>query len=87
MLYVGRISQQQYKASGSLVLYHFVGSSTSSSSDPTLMIRRLTAQVRASILSNSKNVKIVEVLPLIDSKAPLTLITNAVTNKSQSMLL
>jgi hypothetical protein len=42
---VFRINQQQCKSAGSLVMYHFVGNSASSSADPTLMIRRLTAQV------------------------------------------
>lgn len=39
------IELQQYRSSGSLVLYHFVDCSTSSSADPILMIRRLTSQL------------------------------------------
>ena len=41
-----RIELQKCRSSGSLVLYHFVGSASSHSADPALMIRRLMVQVR-----------------------------------------
>ena len=41
-----RIALQQSSLSGRLVLYHFVGSSSSSSANSILMIRRFTLQVK-----------------------------------------
>ena len=41
-----RIALQQSSLSGRLVLYHFVGPSSSSSASPILMIRRFTVQVQ-----------------------------------------
>ena len=43
-----RIALQQSSLSGRLVLYHFVGSSSASSANPLLMLRRFTIQVKAS---------------------------------------
>lgn len=40
-----RIALQQSSLSGRLVLYHFVGSSSASSANPLLMLRRFTIQV------------------------------------------
>ena len=40
-----RIRLQEEKSSGKLVLYHFVGSTSSLSADPIIMIHRLTSQV------------------------------------------
>ena len=40
-----RIGLQQHKASNMIILYHFVGSPSSCSAEPLIMIRRLTQQV------------------------------------------
>ena len=41
-----RIELQQQRSSGNLVLYHFVGHSSSRSACPIVMIRRITEKVR-----------------------------------------
>ena len=45
ILYFHRIALQQSSLSGRLVIYHFVGSTSSSSANPILMLQRFTAQV------------------------------------------
>ena len=42
-----RIERQRERSPGTLILYHFAGHAESCSSDPVLMMRRLTAEVHS----------------------------------------
>lgn len=53
LLILFRIEQQQKQSPNTLFLYHFVGRPLSTSSEPVLIIKRLTVKVRGSLSAAS----------------------------------